>query len=467
MVHILKLLVLAGLVLVDTQFGNAQVPNTEPQPNILFVSVDDLNDWVGFMNGHPGMKIHTPNLDRLAASSMVFTNAHTPAPACAPARTAILTGVHHTRSGAENVFWGDGPEWRQFEALGKVETLEQFFKNRGYKTLGAGKIYHSQAPPWAPTSQVEPANWDFYYPSSYISHPYQIRAPKELIYPPGVDNKTRPGGEDGWWTWGPVTVNDEKMADYHVVDWARYQLSQEHGRPLRNTLRRQGAEQWEKVVQSYAASITFADAMLGRLLEAFENSKQAKNTILVLWSDHGMHMGEKENIEKFSLWERSTRVPLLISAPGVTQAGAKSDQPVSLMDLYPTLVDLAGYDLPPHLDGRSLVAQLQEPEDATPPVVTSYQFSWTDEPLVGHAVRSKRYRYIYYPDIYLEELYDHDIDPNEWDNVAYKRTSKEIIKDHRQVLEATLPNLTWEDGEPSGYSVDGDGNVRKIGFISY
>ena len=82
-------------------------------------------------------------------------------------------------------------------------------------------------------------------------------------------------------------------------------------------------------------------------------------------------------------------------------------------------------------------------------------------------MRSKRYRYIYYPDINLEELYDHDIDPNEWDNVAYKRTSKEIIKDHRQVLEATLPNLTWEDGEPSGYSVDGDGNVRKIGFISY
>ena len=514
MVHILKLLVLAGLVLVDTQFGNAQVPNTEPQPNILFVSVDDLNDWVGFMNGHPGMKIHTPNLDRLAASSMVFTNAHTPAPACAPARTAILTGVHHTRSGAENVFWGDGPEWRQFEALGKVETLEQFFKNRGYKTLGAGKIYHSQAPPWAPTSQVEPANWDFYYPSSYISHPYQIRAPKELIYPPGVDNKTRPGGEDGWWTWGPVTVNDEKMADYHVVDWARYQLSQEHGRPfflavgiwkphdpwevpqkyfdlyplediVLPEVKKDDLEdafdhgrrwihqwvvnnnQWEKVGQSYAASITFADAMLGRLLEAFENSKQAKNTILVLWSDHGMHMGEKENIEKFSLWERSTRVPLLISAPGVTQAGAKSDQPVSLMDLYPTLVDLAGYDLPPHLDGRSLVAQLQEPEDATPPVVTSYQFSWTDEPLVGHAVRSKRYRYIYYPDINLEEHYDHDIDPNEWDNVAYKRTSKEIIKDHRQVLEATLPNLTWEDGEPSGYSVDGDGNVRKIGFISY
>ena len=95
--QILKLLLLTGLVLLDTTPGNAQVSNAATKPNILFIAVDDLNDWVGFMNGHPDMTIQTPNLDRLAASSMVFTNAHTPAPACAPARTAILTGVHHAR----------------------------------------------------------------------------------------------------------------------------------------------------------------------------------------------------------------------------------------------------------------------------------------------------------------------------------------------------------------------------------
>ena len=156
MLPMLKLIVLVALVLVGTNCGTTQVPSRNSKPNILFIAADDLNDWVGFMNGHPGMKVHTPNLDRLAASSMVFTNAHTPAPACAPTRTAILSGVHHARSGAENVFWGDGPEWRGFEGLEQVETLEQFFKNRGYKTLGAGKLYHSQAPPWAPTSQVEP-----------------------------------------------------------------------------------------------------------------------------------------------------------------------------------------------------------------------------------------------------------------------------------------------------------------------
>jgi|TARA_Y100000031_G_scaffold106003_1_gene116734 arylsulfatase A-like enzyme len=510
----LMLFVLAGLVLAAAHLGHAQVPSAESKPNILFISVDDLNDWVGFMNGHPGMTIQTPNLDRLAASSMIFTNAHTPAPACAPTRAAILSGVHHARSGAENVYWGDEPRWREFEALRDVETLEQFFKNRGYKTLGAGKIYHSQAPPWSPTSQVEPANWDFYYPSAYISHPFQIRAPEDVIYPADVDNTTRPGGERGWWTWGPVPVEDDKMADYHVVDWARYQLGQEHDRPFflavgtwkphdpwevpqkyfdiypldeivlpevkdddledafdhgRRWIHQWAVDnrQWEKVVQSYAASITFADAQIGRLLDAFENSQHADDTIVMLWSDHGMHMGEKENIEKFTLWEESTRVPLIVSVPGVTRPGTSSDQPVSLMDLYPTLVDLAGFDPPSHLDGRSLVPQLEDPERATPPVVTSYQFTWTDEPVIGHTVRSERYRYIYYPEINLEELYDHDVDPSEWDNVAYQPANQAIVREHRQVLLGMLPDLTWDAGEPEGYAVDGDGNIRKIGYRSY
>lgn len=492
---------------------NAGIKSMDEKPNILFIAVDDLNDWVGFLGGHPDMKIHTPNIDRLAASSMIFTNAHTPAPACAPTRAAILTGVHHTRSGAEKVYWGDGPKWREFEALKDVETIEQFFKNRGYKTLGAGKIYHSQAPPWTPTSQVEPSNWDFYYPSAYISHPYQIRAPQEVIYPKDVDNEGRPGGNKGWWTWGPIPVSDEKMADYHVVDWAKYQLTQKHDKPFflatgvwkphdpwevpqkyfdmyplekivlpeckkddledafdhgRRWIHKWVVDndQWKKVVQSYAASITFSDAMLGRLLDAFEKSEYAKNTIVILWSDHGMHMGEKENIEKFTLWERSTRVPLIISVPGLTRAGSRCEQPVSLMDLYPTLVDLAGFDKPSHLDGQSLLPQINNPATETNPVITSYKFSWSKDPIIGHAVRSMRYRYIYYPEINLEELYDHSTDPNEWNNTAYKKENKEIIVDHRNVLLQMLPELLWKDGNPDGYAIDADGNVRNMDFVS-
>lgn len=486
--------------------------SAQEQPNILFIAVDDMNDWVGFLGGHTGMKIQTPNIDRLASRSMVFTNAHTPSPACAPARAAILTGVHHSKSGLENVHWGDGPQWRKFPALKEVETLEQFFKNRGYKTLGAGKIYHSQAPPWTPTSQVEPENWDFYYPSPYISHPHQIRPPDEVIYPDSVDNENRPGGaEDGWWTWGAIPAGDEKMADYHVVDWASYQLKQKHEDPFflavgtwkphdpwevpqkyfdmypldkvvlpevkeddlqdafdhgRRWIQQWVLDnkQWKNIIQSYAASITFADAMVGRLLDALENSEYKSNTILVLWADHGMHMGEKDNIEKFTLWERSTRVPMLINAPGFTSPGSKYDHPVSLMDLYPTLVELAGFEQPNHLDGKSLIPQMTDLTLERGPVISSYRFGWTKKPYDGHAVRSDRFRYIYYPDLGLEELYDHQSDANEWHNVAYHPKNKSIVKDHRAFLSKMVSDLTWSDKPPPEYGLDANGNVSNISF---
>jgi arylsulfatase A-like enzyme len=507
-------LLLITLCLLIFNSCNTLEKKTEEKQNILFIAVDDMNDWAGFLGGHAGMKIQTPNIDRLAASSMAFSNAHTPAPACAPTRAAILTGVHHARSGAENVYWGDGPKWREFEALKDVVTLEQFFKQNGYKTLGAGKIYHSQAPPWTPTSQVEPENWDFYYPSAYIQHPYQIRAPEDVIYPEDVDNESRPGGGDSWWTWGPIPVADEKMADYHIADWASYQLSLKHDKPFflaagmwkphdpwevpqkyfdmypledivlpenkkddlgdtfdhgRRYIQKwvEDNDQWEKVIQSYAASITFSDAMVGRLLDAFEKSEYTNNTIVVLWADHGMHMGEKENIEKFTLYEESTRVPLIISVPGMDQAGTICEQPVSLMDLYPTLVDLAGFEKSSHLDGRSLLPQIKDPTTETSPVISSYKFTYPEQRIIGHAVRSMRYRYIYYPEINLEELYDHQIDPNEWDNIAYKDGNNGIIEEHRKVLLDMLPQLTWREGPPDGYSIDAEGNVRSDTFKSY
>lgn len=502
--------------------GERQATESE-QPNILFIAVDDLNDWVGFLDGHSGgMEIHTPNMDRLAESSFVFTNAHTPAPACAPARTPIMTGVHPAVIGVENVYWGDGPRWREFDAIADVETLEELFQNQGYTTLGGGKIYHSQAPPWAPTSQVEAGNWDFYYPSPYISHPYQIRPPDEVIYPEGVDNEGRPGGMPGFWTWGPIDAPDEKMADRHVVDWAANELSRSHDKPfflaagtwkphdpwevpqkyfdmypledviLPETKEddlidafdhgRRGLYKWvlendqsELIVQSYAAAISFADAQIGRLLDALENSRYADNTIVVLWSDHGMHMAEKENIEKFTLWERSTRVPLLLHVPGMDNGGTRVDNPVSLMDIYPTLAELVGFDRPEHVTGHSLVPFFENPEyEGRPPVVTSYRSgvnrNWHLGPMReaenGHAVRSRNFRYIYYTGIGLEELYDHRNDPNEWENVAYREEYADVVREHRQYLLDQVPGLTWSDDEdPEGYEVTPDGNVRNLNYI--
>jgi arylsulfatase A-like enzyme len=178
-------------------------------------------------------------------------------------------------------------------------------------------------------------------------------------------------------------------------------------------------------------------------------------------------MGEKENIEKFTLWERSTRVPLIISVPRMDHAGTRCDQPVSLMDLYPTLVDLAGFEKPSHLDGKSLLPQIKDPKAETLPVISSYKFTYPEKRIIGHAVRSMRYRYIYYPEINLEELYDHNNDPNEWDNIAYKKENKSIIDEHRKVLLDMLPQLTWREGPPDGYSIDVDGSVSSDNFESF
>ena len=501
-------LFLVGLMGLALLLGGARAkggvqPAPPENPNVLFIAIDDLNDWAGFLDGHAGMNIKTPNLDRLAASSLVFTKAYTAAPACAPSRLALMTGVHPARTrvmrnrGFDDE-GGEGAGWRKIDVLQDVETLEQFFKNRGYKTLGAGKIYHTLEAERTPRSQVEAKNWDFYYPSAQINLPNQIRAPER-------------DGRGRWWTWGPIPVDDDKMSDYHIVDWSSYQLSQEHDQPffLATGIFRPHSpwevpqkyfdmypldevelpehkendlidavdhgrryihkwvlqnDQWANVVQAYAASITFADAMIGKFLTALENSPHADNTIVVLWSDHGMHIGEKANYEKFTLWESATRVPLIFNVPGLTEPGRTIDQPVSLLDIYPTLVEAAGFEAPPHVDGTSLVPLIENQGDASrAPVVTSYRFD--DEVGIGHAVRSQDYRYIYYPRIGLEELYDHRADPNEWNNIAYREENREVVQRHRQVLRERVPELTWEEGEPAGYEVTEEGSIRKTDFV--
>jgi arylsulfatase A-like enzyme len=186
-----------------------------------------------------------------------------------------------------------------------------------------------------------------------------------------------------------------------------------------------------------------------------------------------MHMGQKENFEKFTLWELSTRVPLMVQAPGLTGGGTRIDQPVSLMDMYPTLAEIAGFDAPSHADGVSLVPQIKAPQTRRKPVVTTYRFAdrpaWhvgpPREAETGHAVRSERYRYIYYTGIGLEELYDHRTDPHEWENVAYKPENRDVIREHRQYLLELLPDLVWRKGDPTGYVVKADGSVQDRNFI--
>lgn len=497
---------LAFFILANSGFAHAQSANQGTKPNIIFLAIDDLNDWINppGLGGLPELK--TPNFDRLRKMSMSFTNAHISSPACAPSRVSIMTGVSPARSGVTG--WKH-PDWRKVPALSTLLTMEQFFKEKGYKTLAGGKIYHTLSPPRSTINQSEGKGWDFYYPSLKIPVPFQVRAPKEIISPENFK-----GIQPDYFTWGPIAMDDDYMADFQIAEWANYELSQKHDKPLflavgltkphdpwevpqkyfdmyplanipdlpmkeddledafihgRRALHRfiTDNNQLKKVVQAYMATISFTDAMLGKFLDGMEKSGYLQNSIIVVWSDHGMHMGEKENWEKFTLWERSTRAPLFIMAPGITKPGSTTHVPVSMMDMFPTLAELAGEKIPEYCDGESLVPMLKLEKFDHKPAFTAYFMNEQGGANSGdgYTIRTKQYRYIYYPFINLEELYDHQVDPNEWNNIAYKASSKSVIQEQRKLLLDWVPGLSWANGAPKGYTIGKDGSVKKDGYI--
>jgi arylsulfatase A-like enzyme len=426
---------------------------TATRPDVLFIAVDDLNDWIGVLGGHPQTK--TPNLDRLAARGMAFTNAHSPSALCNPSRTALLTGLRPATSGV----YGNAPDWRTVDRFAGLPTLPRHFRDNGYRTLGGGKMFHAHS---FGTEGFAGFNdltaWDAYYPA--IDH----QLPDEIAPPnPPVNDNTAFTGFD----WYGLTADDAAMGDGQVVSWVTRQLAAETGSPrfvaagiyrphlpwyvpkqyfdmhplaeielppyieddlddvpeagARSAFSAREAHewvletgQWQAAVQGYLASISYADAMVGRLLDALDATGRADNTIVVLWGDHGFHLGEKSRWRKMTLWEESTHVPLIVVAPGVTTPGSRSAEAVSLMDIYPTLAEIAGLDVPRHIEGQSLLPLLADPSaQRTVPALTTYGFG-------NHSVRDERYRYTRYADG-SEELYDHEADPNEWTNLAGQR----------------------------------------------
>lgn len=428
------------------------VSYAEERPNVLFVAVDDLNDWIGVLGGHPQSK--TPNIDRLVSRGVLFTNAHCAAPACNPSRAALMTGIRPATSG---VYHNNQP-WRP--AMPDAITIPQHFVQHGYTALGSGKIYHGRYP--------DPASWDEYYPSK------QKQRPNDPVPP---DRPVNGIPQTSHFDWGPLDVESADMGDSQVADWVIQRLTQPRNRPfflacgfyrphlpwyvprkyferhpvesvlLPETLdgdlddvprggiqmaRPQGDhakvlanEQWHKAVQGYLASIAFVDEQIGRVLNALDESEHAENTIVVFWTDHGWHLGEKQHWRKFALWEEATRTPLAIVAPGVTKANARCDRPVTLTDIYPTLIELCGLDGRQELEGQSLVALLKDPaREWDRPALTTHGRN-------NHAVRSDRYRYIRYADG-GEELYDHTTDKMEWHNLAgvpeYQRIKESLAQ---------------------------------------
>ncbi len=453
---VLKTLIMLVVLLVAFPFE----ARAQDRPDILFIAIDDLNDWVGVMGGHPQAK--TPNIDALAARGMLFTNAHTVGSACLPSRTALLTGVSPFNSG----IYEQTGDWRENPLLEGLPTLPRYFRDHEYLTLGAGKLFHAHTYNMAGfAGQQDPAAWDAYYPSLNRQLPDEVWPPSRPLGGPNDSGGIREGGFDFY----PTVTDDDAMGDGQIARWISHQLEAARTGPrfisagfyrphlpwyvpqryfdmhpleeiilpdyldnvlddipdsalwnteagmnlpeTRRWLEEQGESKWKEAVQGYMASVSFVDAMVGRLLAALDRSGHADNTIIVLWSDHGFHLGEKERWGKMTLWEESTKVPFIIVAPGVTTPGSTTNRAVSLLDIYPTLAELAGLEIPAHVDGKSLVPLLRDPElNWDEAAITTFGYG-------DYTVRDNRYRYIVYADG-QEELYDHETDPNEWRNLA-------------------------------------------------
>lgn len=428
----------------------------EDRPNVLFIAMDDLNDWIGCMKGHP--QTITPNLDRLAASGVLFNNAHCAAPACNPSRTAIFTGISPQVSG----IYENAQKMR--DVLPKAEILSQTFRRHGYRASGSGKMLHYF---------IDAPSWDEYFPEAKSEFPLPF-----TLYP-----KQRPLNlpRGGPWQyvetdWGPLDATDREFGgDFLVAEWITKQLKAEQEKPfflacgiyrphepwfvpkkyfepfpldkvqlppgyLKDDLddlppegKRRGANryfahireqgQWKQGVQSYLASIHFADAMLGKVLDALDASPYAKNTIVVLWSDHGWHLGEKQHWQKYTGWRACTRVPLIVrvpqGTPSLTEGTHPSvcQKPVSLLSLAPTLLELCGLPAEAAHDGVSLKPLLENPNSDWANVATTFLADRG-----SYSISGERFRLVHYANG-EEEFYDISNDPYEWKNLAGDESS--------------------------------------------
>jgi arylsulfatase A-like enzyme len=444
---------------------SASVGRGADKPNVLFIAIDDLNDWIGCLQGHP--QAQTPHMDRLAARGTLFTNAHCQSPLCNPSRASLLLGLRPTTTG----IYGLSPAPRQLPGLRDRVTLPQHFAAHGYRTFATGKIFHGGTGAGG-GRQNAPPEFQVTAPFGGVG----TRPPKKLIGP-------TPMGDNPLMDWGvwPLDNDDTGKGDYQVATWTAEQIkSAPKDQPffiaagfflphvpcyatqkwfdlypdddsvlpkILETDREDTPrfswylhwklpeprlkwvkenKQWRNLVRSYLASTSFVDAQIGRLLDALAEAGVADNTIVVVWGDHGWHLGEKGITGKNTLWDRGTRVPLIFAGPGV-KSGQRCTQPAELLDIYPTLIELAGLPKRGDLEGLSLVPQLRNSATKRErPAITSHNQG-------NHGIRSERWRYIRYADG-SEELYDLQADPDEWHNLAGKAEHAAIIAEHKKWL---------------------------------
>jgi len=416
------------------------------RPNVLMIVVDDLNDWVEPLGGHPQVK--TPAIKELAKQGVTFTNAHCQAPLCNPSRTSFLLSKRPSTTGiyALNSWFRDVPR------LKNQTTLLQHFSNHGYETYCVGKVFHAtklareRPGPQPEVDHLGPGQHPNPMPEQKISGTHPIDGPIVDWGVFGDDMRERCDWQSADWTIEKLNVHDfdkpffmacgfylPHVPIYTTQVWhdmypletlqlppilagdrddcspfARY-LTWRDPYPLTDWL--EANDQLKPLVRAYLAATSFMDSQVARVLKALDQTGQRENTVVVLFSDHGFHCGEKGASGKHYLWNESTQVPLFISAPGLP-LGARCGQPVELLDLYPTLAELCGLPIPADIEGQSLMPQLRDPREPRlqPAICTSSPNN--------HSVCDQRWRLIEYADG-SRELYDRVEDPHEFRNLIH------------------------------------------------
>ncbi|MEM9366137.1 MAG: sulfatase [Planctomycetota bacterium] len=460
--------------------------------NVLFIAVDDLNDWIGCLKGHP--QVRTPHIDAMAKQGVLFTQAHCPAPVCGPSRAAIMSGRWPSTTGV----YSNNANYPK--RLPDVESLPEFLRHQGYHVMGAGKLFHgdTQYPDGAFDEYAKgaPHPWPKEAILSSRQTPtYEWRVDDQVIvFPRNGMPADRTWKDSHTFDWGPMDLPDDRFRDAAVVQWCRERLTRSYDKPFflgvgihlphqplyapkrfhdlyppATTLLPPHVEgdlvdlstsgrdyalipttsgthasvvkfgQWHDAVSSYLATVTFVDHLLGGLMEELDHSQHAENTWIVFWSDHGWHLGEKEHWGKATGWFRATRVPLIIVPPNGLrpdgfQPGRRCDRTVNLLDLFPTIATIAGLSPSDELEGTSLLPLIRDPES-----------DWKDHTVTtfgrgNHAITTNRWRYIQYFDGNAE-LYDRSKDPHEWKNVIDDPDCREIVS---QLVQKVPEEPQWK-----------------------
>ena len=412
-------------------------PRTEKSMNVLLLIVDDLNTWLLHDPTRYAGKVVAPNIQRLAKQGVLFHNAHTASPVCCPSRTAFLSGVAPWKSGVSR----NGVKVGDSQVLRGVPSVFKTFQDQDYWIAKFGKVSHGY-------------DTGVRYDAS-MNHKRTPPPPRAPLN--GIARSA--GGKLTERDWGATHLSEDAMSDKRLADAAIEALQRKHDKPffiscglfhphypwyvpqkyldmypldeielppskiddlddvpsfgqrlinLGWDAKVRGEGLVKEAIRGYLASVTFSDAHMGRVLKAVDDSPHRDNTIVILISDHGFHLGEKQSWTKATLWEEATDSVMIWRVPGVTRPNQICTRPVSLLDIYPTLAELNGIEKPGHLDGHSLLPQLRDVlAPRSQPAVTVYD---------GHmSVRTENARFIRYWDG-STELYDRASDPHEWTN---------------------------------------------------